>query len=299
MFRYSFARALQQKFYPNYSIDINCYYFSHAGEEAKLPYLKNYLPDFCINNVTYSEVRPYKLKNFTQLCVAVVNRCILKKIRNIRPDFNTKFLQPFYNFFGIYTPSGFSVYVEPRFSRSRNIFCNSFFEHAGYFDGIRNILLEDFTPRHDVLPCNTDMIREIQTSESVCVTIRRGDFLNLAHFNVCNEEYFITAMKAMREELPDCKFFVFSDDVDDVKKNMHFPFDVTYERGDAPVWEKLRLMYSCKHFIISNSTFSWWAQYLSRNPNKIVYAPTPWHWSGEKWEGLYLPYMRTIECHKN
>jgi len=36
-------------------------------------------------------------------------------------------------------------------------------------------------------------------------------------------------------------------------------------------------MYHCKHFILSNSSFSWWAQYLSRNDHKVVVAPQVWN----------------------
>ena len=36
-------------------------------------------------------------------------------------------------------------------------------------------------------------------------------------------------------------------------------------------------MTSCKHFIISNSTFSWWMQYLSEYGNKKVIAPSKWY----------------------
>ena len=85
----------------------------------------------------------------------------------------------------------------------------------------------------------------------------------------------------MKEKLENPTFIFFSDDINWVKENIKIGECVCYyERGVDPVWEKLRLMYSCKHFIISNSSFSWWAQYLSRNENKIVISPNRWYNDG-------------------
>ena len=75
---------------------------------------------------------------------------------------------------------------------------------------------------------------------------------------------------------------MFSDDIEWVKNNIYTGCVTYYEDGTDPVWEKLRLMSACKHFVVSNSTFSWWAQYLSENEKKIVISPSEWYLDSRK-----------------
>ena len=154
------------------------------------------------------------------------------------------------------------------------------FESALFFDDIRPIILKEFTPKLPRIKENDGLYDIINNTESVCVSIRRGDFVDnpniKKHHYVCTPDYFMRGIQEIESRVDNPKFVVFSDDIDWVKKNMVFPDGTIFESGNDPVWEKLRLMYSCIHFIISNSTFSWWAQYLSRNPKKVVIAPKRW-----------------------
>lgn len=54
-----------------------------------------------------------------------------------------------------------------------------------------------------------------------------------------------------------------------MKQNLDFGVETHYESGNDPSWEALELMSNCKHFIISNSTFNWWAQYKSTNNERL------------------------------
>ena len=52
------------------------------------------------------------------------------------------------------------------------------FENSNYFNSIRLELLKEFTPKHPPLEHNRSLYEVINSGEAVCVTIRRGDYLN-------------------------------------------------------------------------------------------------------------------------
>lgn len=296
-FQYAFARALQERFCQGYSLNIS---FTKAQGLAATKkdavhgwQQYNALQDFRVKANYIAQPFKDKLHYYTFHSMFTVCRKFLPASFVIS-SFTEKLLS-LLNMTGIYVcPSPRHLFPVRR-PLVRNVSVTGYFEAHGYFDSIRDTLLEELAPIHEVLPHNKAMFDSIKSSESVCVHVRRGDFLSFAETNICGEEYFITAMKAIREELPSCKFFVFSDDVEAVRSTMHLPFDAEYERADNPPYESMHLMSRCKHFIISNSTFSWWAQYLSRNDGKIVYAPSVWNLGDSNSSGVYLPYMRTIQ----
>lgn len=174
-------------------------------------------------------------------------------------------------------------YCRIQHSFSKDKFVYGRFEDIRYFDEIRNLLLDEIQPIESEISQNKYLYDILKSDkQTVCISIRRGDYVsNVAFekkFNICNKDYFKKAVKYIQENIPDSVFIVFSDDIEWCKNNIDFIENEKcyFESGKDPVWEKLRLMYMCKHFIISNSTFSWWAQYLSRNKDKIVISPSFW-----------------------
>lgn len=182
------------------------------------------------------------------------------------------------------------------------IICYDFLEVPQLIDCIRPILIKEFTPKLPPLSYNQDLYGIINSTNSVCVSIRRGDYLNSKYSNtfyICDETYIKKAIEKAQQLISNPVFIFFSDDIEWVKSHIKLSFPSYYESGQDPIWEKMRLMYSCKHFIISNSTFSWWAQYLSRNTSKIVISPD--HWTNDpQRDPLHLisDNFVTIQCNR-
>lgn len=160
-------------------------------------------------------------------------------------------------------------------------FLIGFWQTEKYFKDISSVIKKEL--RVKTLPTdeNAKMIDEIRNCNSVCVHIRLGDYCNPENeaLFICKEDYYKKGMKVIAENTDNPVFYVFSyshKDIQWIQDNYKFDYPVRYVDLNNPDYEELRLMYNCNHFIIANSTFSWWAQYLGDAPDKIVVAPSVW-----------------------
>lgn len=270
MLQYASMRAFMEK---NNDFDLRLDYNTIAKRMGD----KNELVNF--NVVEYKEIDKIHYTIVQKLTKKIIEKIIYvfynNKDRTGQINFERK-ISPWLQKIGYYRM--IYGYTDLENSKCKNKIFEGYFESHKYFDDIKDILLKEFEPRHDRLEKNIETYRRMEENESVCISIRRGDYLKSENkaLQVCTINYYKKAIAKILELKPNAKFFVFSDDIEWVKENLNFSEDTYFESGNDPVWETLRLMYSCKNFIISNSTFNWWGQYLSRSKDKIVIAPSKW-----------------------
>ncbi|MEX2150245.1 MAG: alpha-1,2-fucosyltransferase [Steroidobacteraceae bacterium] len=151
-----------------------------------------------------------------------------------------------------------------------------------YFSDCARDVRTDFGSGDVDLSAFGSLLEQITTSESVAIHVRRGDYVSTTRgkrvLGPCSAEYYASAIALMRSIVPNAKFFVFSDEPESVasEKLIVEPHILVNVRPRPPAFAELRLMTKCKHFIIANSSFSWWAAWLASYPTKVVMAPQHW-----------------------
>ena len=107
--------------------------------------------------------------------------------------------------------------------------------------------------------------------------MRRGDYKSKElsnYFNILSDQYYLNAINYLKKRLKNPKMFV-KDDVSFVKKYPIFQNNCDFVDTGSSI-DDLHLMSHCKHFIIANSSYSWWGAWLYKNKAKIVCAPNVW-----------------------
>ena len=168
-------------------------------------------------------------------------------------------------------------------SAPANSYLSGFWQSEAYFVDIREQLLQELTPIEHPGPKDLAVMDRMQLGESVCVHVRRGDYVSLAsataYHGLCSLDYYLKAIEYVAERVPSPTLFVFSDDPEWTKAHLKSPFPTHYvdHNPSEKAFQDLRLMSLCRHHIIANSSFSWWGAWLSAHLDGLVIAPERWY----------------------
>lgn len=159
--------------------------------------------------------------------------------------------------------------------RKKNIYLMGGWQNYRHFQKYRKEICQMLVPNFTLKGETSDILDDIEHSESVAIHIRRGDYVKLGI--TLDSKYYFEAVKITKERLKSPSFFVFSEDIG-FSKELFSEFE--NDRFVYVEHQELRntitdfyLMRKCKHQIIANSSFSWWAAYTNENDSKIVLCP--------------------------
>ena len=159
-----------------------------------------------------------------------------------------------------------------------------YWQNEGYFVDIEPMIREAFQFNINILSEKTKAIASKMNRElSVSIHVRRGDYENLPeakamHGGICSLDYYHKAIDFIRQRLgSNICFYLFSDDVNWMEENLQLENRciIDWNQGEDS-WQDMYLMSCCRHHIIANSSFSWWAAWLNPNKSKIVLTPNKW-----------------------
>jgi len=161
----------------------------------------------------------------------------------------------------------------------KDTYMYGFFQSEKYFFPIRDEIKKVFAIEDEVLKSGYPDLEKIQNSNTVCISIKVQHNAGNPMYDVCDRAYYEKAISIILDKVDSPLFFVCSDNVQYVLENLidSEKYDVVLQNSSYPVHIMLAIMAHSKHFVIGNTSFGWWAQYLSDNPNKIVIAPSKWY----------------------
>lgn len=142
-----------------------------------------------------------------------------------------------------------------------------FAQHIGNFVNVMPEILEMWTFRdafqYPAIP-----------TDAIGVHIRRGDYVTMDIYNYVNEVYYNMAIQYLRNIYPDLPIVFVSDDIKYVKETYLYENAVFVDSGDMFI--DFRCFSQCRHRVIGNSTFAWFAAFLNPRHDGQVVMPSPW-----------------------
>lgn len=167
-----------------------------------------------------------------------------------------------------------------------------FFQSWRYLEGFENSVIDELSFSEEIV---TEALSKMsKNTVKLCVHVRWGDIYDRktggGHKGfekwhpTMTLNYYENAINFVLNETKIDEILVFTDNTDTKDfifgKFEKFGVKVVYFDYNSNYILDFVSQTLCNHFIIANSTFSWWSSFLSKNKNKIVCCPKEEDWFG-------------------
>lgn len=185
------------------------------------------------------------------------------------------------------------AYVENKFERDapnsilrfHPALVSGYLQYPAMLEKYRNELSEMFRIRYPLNAYANEMAERMnQDQGTVAVHVRRGDYTQSQAsgvFALLDVDYYERAEARIARRVTNPHYYVFSNEIRWAKENLHFAGSTTFvdseASGEAGDFSLMRL---AEHWILANSTFSWWPAWLSRSDSSEVIMPKKWFVDG-------------------
>lgn len=183
---------------------------------------------------------------------------------------------------------------------SGNIYLTGYWQCAKYFSEYKEELRKVLQPAPVLSPELQAWEKRLTEYPTVFVHLRRGDYTkpeNMQRHGVLTLKYYEKARLQMERDGLQRQYAIFSDDPDEAK-HLFRHWESSIFLPQANPLEHMYLMSKCKHAIIANSSFSWWAAWLGKTDGQRVVAPKQWFTVSAEpplnVDDLYLPHWETV-----
>lgn len=176
-----------------------------------------------------------------------------------------------------------TLLFDPKYLEVKNpAYLSGYWQSERYFSEFKEKIFSEFNIHVKPSAANQSLIDQIRSCNAISLHLRRGNFIKDESVNkkhgTTSINYYMEAINFICTKIINPVFFIFSDDILWAKENINLNFQSVFVdiNSDKTDYEDLRLMSSCQHHILANSTFSWWGAWLNPSPDKIVIAPKIW-----------------------
>lgn len=177
----------------------------------------------------------------------------------------------------VISPRGLGWDEKLKESRKSFTLLGNFHSYLYINERVRTELKNNLKSRNN-LELIDSFVQKATDERPVAIHIRLGDYLSIDELNVVNKEYFTNAVMMIESEWPDSNYWLFTNDESLARQYLpsHLSARISVIPQSLNSAQTLEVMWLCHRYIISNSTFSWWGAFLSKESDPFVIAPKRW-----------------------